>query len=212
MGYLESNLGDGLVEGFTLNSGHFKFELRGLTRTVRASKGSSTPGRSSMYLLKVGIESKCVFIAHGYIDDSVVGKGGHGIEGSDLLTSTGGSSGNKDSGVLTVKSTLGPETSSGIPKSLPLGREVSVSGGDSQKKGVVRCKDFRTNDGIFALGRRMHLGKNLLRKSFGDLEKVGLSSGRLDTSLDGLGQTTDMSVHGVVDDSNLGGHCELDLG
>lgn len=151
---------------------------------------------------------KGVLVTQGHVDDTMVGKSGNGVEGSHLLTTTGGASGDKEASVLAVKSALGPETSSRVPESLPLSREVAVTGGDSKEETVVLSQGAGRGNGVLGLGGSMHLTQDLFRESLGDLKEVSGATSSLDTGLDSLGEGADVTVGGVVDDSDLGSHCE----
>lgn len=52
---------------------------------------------------------------------------------------------------------------------LPLGREVTVTSGDTDQERVVGLEDVGGDDRDFsALGRRIHFGQNILRQCLSD--------------------------------------------
>jgi hypothetical protein len=65
------------------------------------------------------------------------------------------------------EATSRPLLAGGVPKSLPLGREVSVTGRDAEEEGIVLLELGRVGEGldVGVLGRGVHLGQDLLRKS-----------------------------------------------
>lgn len=161
-----------------------------------------------MDLIKRSELSKGVLVTQGHVDDTVVGKSGNGVEGSHLLATAGGTSRDKETSVLAVEGTLGPETASRVPESLPLSREVTVTGGNSKEETIVLSQGAGRGNGVIGLGRSVHLAQDLLREGLGDLEDVSGATSSLDTGLDRLGDSADVAVGGVVDNSDLGSHCE----
>jgi hypothetical protein len=83
---------------------------------------------------------------------------------------------------------------------LPLSREVTESGGDTEEDTVVLLELLGVLEGGDAgvLGRSVHLGQDLLGESLGDLVDIDLDAGLLSTLLLGLGEGLDMPVKGVL--------------
>jgi hypothetical protein len=79
-------------------------------------------------------EGMCV--AERDVDDAVVSEGGEGVESSRLLSSTSAGGRDEHTGVLAAESTGRPELTSGIPESLELGREVTVTGGNTEEESI----------------------------------------------------------------------------
>jgi hypothetical protein len=69
---------------------------------------------------------------------------------------------------------------------LPLGGEVSVTGGDAEEEGIVLGEGLRGGDGDVGLGGGVHLGEDLLRERLGDLVEVDAAAGGLDALFDAL--------------------------
>lgn len=92
------------------------------------SKGTGAPWRATTDLSKVGKGSENGLVSERDVDDTVVGEGREGVHDGRLLTTTGGTSGNKDTGILAPEGTSLPLTTSLVPEGLPLGREVAVPG------------------------------------------------------------------------------------
>ena len=71
-----------------------------------------------MNLIEVGQEGEDGTVAERNEDDTVVGQGRERRVDSHFLSSTRSTGGNEDTGVLASESTLGPETTGGIPEGL----------------------------------------------------------------------------------------------
>lgn len=74
--------------------------------------------RTTVNLVQVGQEREGSLVPEWYEEDTVVGQGREGSIDGHFLTSTEGTGGNEDTSVLSAESTLGPESTSGIPESL----------------------------------------------------------------------------------------------
>lgn len=90
-----------------------------------------------MDLAQVGELAESLGVTQRNVGDAVVNQGGHGSKGGRLLTTSGGGSGNEQTSELAVETTSLPLSTGSIPEGLPLGREVSVAGGDADQKGIV---------------------------------------------------------------------------
>ena len=155
----------------------------------------------------------------------MVSQGRHGGNDSALLSTTWSSSGDEDTSVLAPIPAVRPLASSRVPESLPLGREVTITGGDAEKERIVLLERCGVGDGdIGGLRGRVHLGENFSRESLGDsgrwsgrqreerrgvvwqaryvLVEIGLDANLLETGLLSLGQLLDVAVHGVLDDED----------
>ncbi len=53
-----------------------------------------------------------------------------------------------------------------------MGREVSISGRNSEQEGIVPLEDIGCDDGIAGLGRSVHLIEDFLGECFGDSKAV----------------------------------------
>jgi len=209
---LEANLRYSLVEALALDVGNLLLEGGRQAGTSGASERARAPRRAAMDLLKVGLEVERVLVAERDEEDTVVCKGGLDSDRSRLLAATGGGVGDEDTRVLASERARGPELASRVPESLPLCREVSVTGRDTEEVRVVLREGLRGSDGEIGLGGRMHLGEDLLREGLSDLVASSRATSRLDALLYGVGQDVDVAVHGVGDDSNPGGHSVFGYG
>jgi len=189
------------------------------------SEGTGAPGGSTANLGEISEDGEGVLVSERNKDETVVSEGAHGGDGSRLLASSHGSSGDEHTDVLARESTLAPESAGGVDERLELSREVSVTGGDAEEDTIVVAKGVGGSDGIVPLGSGVHLGEDLVGESLGNpegpsatrsqhnvgggrsiLEEVDLSTTSLDTLLLGLSESGNVAVHGVDDDSDLG-HC-----
>ncbi len=71
-----------------------------------------------MNFREIGDITEGVRVTEGDVEDTVVGQGGKGGDDSCLLTSTMGSSRDKDTSILSSELTTSPEGTSGIPERL----------------------------------------------------------------------------------------------
>jgi hypothetical protein len=67
---------------------------------------------------EVGDVGESLGVAEGNVDDAVVSQGGHGREGSGLLTTAGSSSGDEEAGLLAPVATGGPDSTGLVPEGL----------------------------------------------------------------------------------------------
>lgn len=171
-----------------------------------------------MDLLKVGKEREGGLVTQRNVDKAVVSESAHGGDDSGLLTTAEGAGGNEDTGVLAPVATGGPDGAGLVPEGLPLSREVTVTGGDTEEDGIVLQKGGGLNNGVVRLGGGVHLGENLLRESLTDprwklsIPKAGgisdqgivvlvdgsLATSSLNTLLLSLSQLLDVAVHRVL--------------
>ena len=88
---------------------------------------------------------------------------------------------------------------------LPLGREVAVSRGDTKEKGVVGLEGLwiAEDRDVSVLGGGVHLGQDLIREGFLDLEEVDLGAGLFGTLFLGQGELLDVAVHGVLSERGV---------
>ena len=70
--------------------------------------------------------------------------------------------------LLTIKCPRLPKAASGIDERLPLTREVTVTGGNTKEESIILLQLVVRNGGVVALGRCVHLCKDLLRECLGD--------------------------------------------
>lgn len=121
-----------------------------------------------MDLREVGELTERVLVSERNEGETVVSQSAHGSNGSRFLTTTGGTSGDEDTGRLAPVTTAGPDATGLVPEGLPLGGEVTVTGGDTEEDGVVFEKSLGLSDGVVALGGSVHLGQDFLGESLGD--------------------------------------------
>ena len=97
--------------------------------------------------------------------------------------------------------TVLPLATSLVPEGLPLSREVTVTGRDTEEEGIVLLEGGWVLEGRDAavLWRGMHLGQDLLWESLRDLVEVAGTAGRLDTLGLLLGNGLDVTPGGVLD-------------
>lgn len=102
--------------------------------------------------------------------------------------------------------TVLPLATSLVPEGLPLGREVTITGRDTEEEGIVLLESGRVLEGRDAavLWRGVHLGQDLLRESLRDLVEVAGTAGGLDTLGLLLGNGLDVTPGGVLD-ANVSG-------
>lgn len=162
------DLGDGLIEGLALGLGNLELEGSGLAGAIGTSKGTGTPGATTVDLLQVGQEREGGLVAQRHVEEAVVGEGAHGGNGSRLLATTEGTGGDEETGVLAPVATGSPDGAGLVPEGLPLGREVAVAGGNTEQDGIVLEEVIGLSNRVAGLGRGMHLGQNFLGEGLGD--------------------------------------------
>lgn len=178
--------GDNLVESLTLDLSKLKLLRGGLAGSIgtlytnqytssgkqigkRAySEGTSAPGGATANLGVIGKDVEGELVSEGNKVDAVVGQGADGSEGGGLLSSSLGAGGDEETGVLALEGTLLPKTASGVDEGLPLGGEVSETGGDTKEETVVVAEQVGSDDGVVGLGGGVHLGQDRLVKSLRD--------------------------------------------
>jgi hypothetical protein len=74
-----------------------------------------------------------------------------------LLSTTRGSSRDKDASVLAPVSTGAPLASSGVPEGLPLSWEVTITGGNAEEECIVALESLGIGDWDVGLGWSVHL-------------------------------------------------------
>jgi hypothetical protein len=111
-------LEDSLGEGLALDGSELKLGLGRLAGAVSTREGTSTPGATTVDLLKVGHLGESVGVTEGHVDDTVVSKSRHSSNGSGLLTTTEGAGGDEETSHLAVVATAGPLSTSAVPESL----------------------------------------------------------------------------------------------
>jgi hypothetical protein len=130
--------------------------------SITHSESTSTPGGSTVDLVEVGEEREGSLVAERGVDETVVGEGAHGGDSSRLLATTEGTGGDEETSVLAVEATGSPDTTSAIPEGLPLGREVTVTGGDTEENGIVLEELVGLlKDGHGGLWGSVHLGEDI---------------------------------------------------
>jgi hypothetical protein len=158
------DLGNGLVEALAVNFGELEFLGGRLAGAIASGESSSAPGRATADFRVIGEEGKGGLVAQWDEDYTVVSHGGHGCDGSALLTSTLGPGGDEHTGVFAPQASGLPETTGLVPEGFPLGWKVTVTGGNAKEEGVVGLEDVRGDerDGGCVLARSVHLGEDFL--------------------------------------------------
>jgi len=198
-------LGNSLVEVLSLDLSKLELLGRGLARTVSTSEGTGAPSTATANLREISQDTEGLGVTEGDIDEAVVSEGGDSVLSSGLLTTTLGGGRDEDTGHLAPETTRSPLLASLVPESLPLGGEVSVTGGDTKEEGIVALKDGGVVEGRDdgGLGRSVHLGEDILGEGLGDLEEVGRAASLLNTGLLSLGQLLDVAVHRVLNPGDV---------
>lgn len=126
-----------------------------------------------MDLVEVGEEREGSLVAKGHVDETVVGEGAHRGESGRFLSTSKGTSGDEETSVAAVEATGGPDTASTVPEGLPLSREVTVTGGDTEEDGIV-VKELLglLQDGDGRLLGSVHLVEDLLGEGLRDPNDV----------------------------------------
>lgn len=143
-----------------------------------------------------------MLVAEGNVDETVVHEGGQCVGNGDLLSTTLGTSGNKHTAHLALKSTLAPERASGVPESLPLNGEVTVTGGNTKEECVKVDKVIREENGIIGSRGCLDELQDIVGEGLLDLVNGGTATSTADTTLHGLGHLCDVAIKGVNDDSD----------
>lgn len=196
------------------------------------SKSTGTPRRTTTDLSKRGKEWEGVLVPEWNIYDSVVSEGRDRVESSDLLPTALPAGRDEETGVFARESTRSPETTGGIDERFPLGREISVTGRDTEEEGVVRFQDVGSDDWVARLGSSVHLSEDLFGKGLGDSDErsnisnctnnaaqddddgedllvdVNGTTSRLNASLLSFSKSSNVSIHGVNNDSDAGSHSD----
>lgn len=71
-----------------------------------------------MNLIEVGDVGEGLGVAEGNVDDAVVSQGGHGGDGSRLLTTAGSSGGDEETGLLAPVAAGSPDSTGLVPEGL----------------------------------------------------------------------------------------------
>lgn len=165
------------------------------------SESTSAPSATTTDLAQVGQDAKGRLVTERNVDDTVVRKSAHSGQGSALLATTLGGSGDEQTGVLTPVGTGLPLAAGLVPEGLPLGREVAVTGGDTEEEGVVLLEGLGVLEGgdLGRLWWGVHLLKHLLGEGLGNLVQVARTTGGLNTLLFGLSNLLDVAIHRVLE-------------
>lgn len=196
-------LGSDRPEVGTLGLGDLELQGRRLPRAVSARESTGAPGAAAVDLVEAHELGRGLGVAERHVDEAVVGQSAHGGDGRGLLAAAEGAGGDEEAGQLAVVQAVGPLSAGAVPEGLPLRGEVAVAGGNAHQDGVVLLQLLGAfgalQEGhVSGLAGGAHGGEGLLGESLGDLVKVGLAAGLLDTLLLGLRQLADVAVHGVL--------------
>jgi len=121
------------------------------------SEGTGTPWRATTDLRNIHQQSKSMRVPKRNEDHSVVSQSRHGICTSHLLSTTWGGTRDKETNVLPSEATGSPETTGLVNEGLPLAREVTVTGGDTEEEGIVLCELVDGDVWVVGLCRCVHL-------------------------------------------------------
>ena len=121
-----------------------------------------------MDLLEVGEHGEGGLVAQRNVDKAVVNEGAHAGHDGGLLATTGGTGGDEGTSVLSSVATAGPDAAGLVPEGLPLGGEVTITGGDTEEDSIELEQVRGLSNGVAGLGRGVHLGENLLGESLGN--------------------------------------------
>jgi hypothetical protein len=89
---------------------------------------------------------------------------------------------------------------------LHLRRDHSIASRNTEQEAIIPGQIVLGNDWIVSLGRRIHLFQNIRRECLFHLKDIALDGriGSKNALLDRFAHGRDMTVHGVVDNGNLG--------
>lgn len=144
--------------------------FRGERKLKTYSKGTSTPGATTVDLTQVGQLTEGGLVAKGNVDQAMVSKSAHGSESRGLLATTLSTGRDEQTSVLAPVAATGPDTTGLVPESLPLGGEVTVAGRDTEEESIVFGEvDWVTQNGDGGgLGRGVHLGQDIVGEGLSD--------------------------------------------
>lgn len=128
-----------------------------------------------MDLREVGELTESRLVSERDERETVVSQSAHGSNGGGFLTTTETGSGDEEAGRLAPVTTGRPDATALVPEGLPLGGEVTVTGGDTEEDGIVFEESIRLGDRVVALGGSVHLSQDLLGESLGDSKQLALS-------------------------------------
>jgi hypothetical protein len=132
------------------------------------SEGTSAPWGSTPDLAQISQQRERGLISQGDVDNAVMGHGAHGGDGSALLSATQGAGGDEEASVLAPVLAPLPLPACLVPEGLPLGGEVTVTGGDAEEEGVVCLEVVGLNGRVVGFGGGVHFGENLLGEGLCD--------------------------------------------
>ena len=121
-----------------------------------------------MDLVQVGELTEGGLVSQRDIEEAVMSESAHGSDTGRLLTTALGTSGDEKTGIFAPVATGAPDSASLVPESLPLGREVTITSGDTEEDGIVLKELVGFGNGVGGLGRSVHLGQNLIGESLGN--------------------------------------------
>lgn len=187
--------GNGLVEGLALSGGNLKLKggrLAGTVGTLETrwsardtyrggcvmltySEGTSTPGATTVNLVQVAQLGEDGLVAQGNVDEAVVSESAHRGKSSGLLTTTLGTGGDEETGVLAPVATRAPDATGLVPEGLPLSREVTVTGRDTEQNSVEGEEIGGLSNGVASLSRSVHLSQNFVAEGLGDPRDINVN-------------------------------------
>lgn len=130
-------------------------------------KSSGAPWATPTDLGQVGEQGEGGLVSKWDVDDTVMSKCAQSIDNSGFLSSSWSRGRDKDAGILTPVASRLPLLAGRIPECLPLRREISVAGGNTEQEAVVSLESIGGSErDIGVLGGGAHLGKHFLRECF----------------------------------------------
>lgn len=96
-----------------------------------------------------------------------------------------------------------PETAGGVYKGLHLGGHSTEASRQAKDKAVVFFHFVGRHDGKIGLGGRVHFAQDFITQQLGDLVYVTRCPTGFHAPFDGRGEARNMTVHGVLYDSNF---------
>lgn len=141
---------------------------RGPHRDWQGRLDNVSPSRSSLHCCrKRFVRTEGLLVSQRYEDETVMYQCRHSGDYGALLSTTEGAGGNEDTSILAPVAAGRPLLAGLVPEGLPLGWEVTVTGGNTEEDSVERLELGRVvEDGdVGRLGRSVHLGQDLISES-----------------------------------------------
>jgi len=150
----------GLPEPDTLVLGDIELERARLAAPIRARDRTRTPRRSTVNFGQVGELAKRAAVPERDEDDTVVRERGDRVADGRFLTTAGRTRGDEHARKLARQGAFAPEFTRGVPKGLPLCREVTVTSWDTEDVGVELRQLVDGNDRVLWFSRGVQFGED----------------------------------------------------